>query len=136
MRPAIQFVSRALSVFLAGWLLSAAGAEPPRYFVAFLNKGPRFGALPADSPERKAQSEQHVAYIEAMMASGKMVAFGPILEAGDLRGMYIFKAASIEEARALADREPSVKTGYTVMRVYPWLGSANLGVVTRPDPSR
>ena len=84
-------------------------------------------AAAADSPERKLNHEQHVAYIEEMQAAGKLVTFGPILDGGDLRGMYIFKAGSLEEARAWADREPSVKIGMIEMRVYAWLGPSSLG---------
>jgi uncharacterized protein YciI len=110
--------------------LRAAGGEPlTKYFVAFLYKGPKFAAAAADSPERKLNHEQHVAYIEEMRAAGKLVTFGPILDGGDLRGMYIFKAGSLEEARAWADREPSVKIGMIEMRVYAWLGPASLGAM-------
>ncbi len=47
---------------------------------------------------------------------------GPIFQGGELRGMYVFKAASLEEAQKLADGEPSVAAGAIVMKVYPWLG--------------
>src|SRR4051812_30813962 len=63
--------------------LRAAGGEPlTKYFVAFLYKGPKFAAAAADSPERKLNHEQHVAYIEEMRAAGKLVTFGPILDGG------------------------------------------------------
>lgn len=58
-----------------------------------------FAALPADSPERKLNHEQHIAYIDEMRAAGKLLIYGPILDGGELRGMYVFKAASLEEAR-------------------------------------
>jgi len=114
-------------ILLALAPLRTGAAEPlTKYFVAFLYKGPRFAANPADSPERKLNHEQHLAYIDEMEKSGKMLLFGPISDAGDLRGMYVFKAASIEEAREWADREPSVKIGMIEMRVYPWFGPSKL----------
>lgn len=98
-----------------------------RYFVAFLHKGPKFDALPEGSPAREEQHKNHIGYIEEMVKSGKMVMFGPFIDAGDLRGMYIFKASSLEAAQEMANKEPSVKTGFIVMRVYAWYGPADLG---------
>jgi uncharacterized protein YciI len=110
----------------------AGAAEPlTKYFVAFLYKGPKFAAVPADSPERKRNHEQHIAYIDEMQASGKLLTYGPILDGGDLRGMYVFRAASLEEAREWASREPSVKIGMIEMRVYAWLGPASLAPAAR-----
>jgi uncharacterized protein YciI len=110
-------------------------SEPlTRYFVAFLYKGPKFAAATPESPERKLNHEQHVAYIDEMQAAGKLVMYGPILDGGDLRGMYIFKAASVEEAREWAGREPSVKIGMIEMRVYAWLGPVSLATIQKVRP--
>src|SRR3954470_9369598 len=107
--------------------LPAADSAPlTKYFVAFLYKGPKFAAAPADSPERKLNHEQHVAYIDRMQAEGKLLLYGPIGDGGDLRGMYVFKAASLEQAREWADSEPSVKIGMIEMRVYAWFGPSTL----------
>lgn len=102
-----------------------------KYFVAFLYKGPAFASLPAESRERKENHKQHIAYIERMQAEGKLLTFGPMLDAGDLRGMYVFKAASLEEAREWASQEPSVKIGMVEMRVYAWLAPS--GLVAAPQ---
>src|SRR5690242_2553190 len=99
-----------IGLMLAIAPLSAAGNDPlVKYFVAFLYKGPQFAASSADTPERKLNHEQHIAFIEKMTADRKLVTYGPILDGGDLRGMYVFKAASLEEAREWANQEPSVK---------------------------
>jgi hypothetical protein len=45
--------------------------------------------------------------------------------------MYVFKAASLEEAREWASQEPSVKIGMIEMKVYPWLGPSNLAAPRR-----
>lgn len=121
-----MFRRLAAGIVLFAALCAGQSAPLTKYFVAFLYKGPKFAALPAESPERKANSEQHIAFIERMRKEGKMLIFGPILDAGDLRGMYVFKASSIEEAREWANQEPSVKIGMIEMRVYPWLGPSSL----------
>ncbi len=102
--------------------LAAHAAELTKYYVAFLHKGPAFAAEPAGSPARQQLHKDHVAYIERMTGEGKLVAYGPFQDAGDLRGMYVFKAASLEEARAWAESEPSVKTGMIAVRVVAWMG--------------
>jgi uncharacterized protein YciI len=118
---------RAIFCLLLVLASACTAAEPlTRYYVAFLYKGPTFAASPADSPERKAIHEQHIAFIDKMCAEGKMLTYGPILEAGELRGMYVFRAASLEQAREWANQEPSAKSGMVEMRVYPWLGPASL----------
>jgi len=116
-------------MLVIGWLCAAGlgAGELNRYFVAFLHKGPQFDALPEGSPARQEQHKNHITYIEEMVKTGKMVIFGPFADAGELRGMYIFKAASLEEAQELANKEPSVKTGFTVMRVYAWYTPSDLG---------
>jgi uncharacterized protein YciI len=116
-----------ICVVLAVAPLSAAESNSlAKYFVAFLYKGPKFAAEPAESPERKRNHEQHIAYIEKMRAEGKLLTYGPILDGGDLRGMYVFQAATLEEAKEWANQEPSVKIGMIEMRVYPWLAPASL----------
>ncbi|MGE5647173.1 MAG: YciI family protein [Acidobacteriota bacterium] len=119
---------------LASASLCAGGTEPlAKYFIAFLYKGPKFAALPSESPERKANHEQHIAYIARMLAEGKLLTYGPILDAGDLRGLYVFRAESVEQAREFANQEPSVKIGMIEMRVYPWLGPVSLFPPKTPD---
>jgi uncharacterized protein YciI len=124
---------RLILCMVIAWAPLCAGESDPltRYFVAFLYKGPKFAAMPADSPERKLNHEQHIAYIDKMQEAGKLLTYGPILDGGELRGMYIFKAASLEEARQWASQEPSVKIGTIEMRVYTWLGPSSLA-----DPRR
>lgn len=121
-----MFIRALASVLLFVSLCAAQTETLTKYFVAFLYKGPQFSKLPADSPERKANSKAHLAFIEKMTKEGKMITYGPILDGGDLRGMFVFKAASIEEAREWANQEPSVQIGMIEMRVYAWLAPASL----------
>jgi uncharacterized protein YciI len=118
---------RILAIFLTFAPLCAGQDDLlTKYFVAFLYKGPKFAGASVESLERKVNHEKHIAYIERMTKEGKLLIYGPILGGGDLRGMYVFKAGSIEEARSWANSEPSVKIGMMGMRVYPWLGPSSL----------
>ena len=45
---------------------------------------------------------------------------------GDLRGIYIFKVETVEEAEALTLTDPAIQAGSLVMELQPWYGSAAL----------
>jgi len=37
-----------------------------------------------------------------------------------LRGVFVFKVGSLDEARALSNADPAVKAGRLVVDVHPW----------------
>jgi uncharacterized protein YciI len=135
---------------LGGWLLAcstgvfatavATAAETPalpslqEYYVALLHKGPHFDAVRADPGRREQVHQGHLAFINRHVATGRLMAFGPLIESGELRGMYIFTADSLEQAQAWADSEPSTQAGMTVMRVYRWLGHLPAPPAAAPTP--
>src|SRR5262249_33445846 len=55
-------------------------------------------------------------------------AAGPMMDDGDLRGVLIFRAASVEEAKALAAEDPAIRAGRLKLEILPWLGSKGIGV--------
>ena len=63
--------------------------------------------LPQDELERL--QEEHLAHLRAMGEAGKLVGAGPFSDQPDesLRGLC-FYATSVDEARELAERDPSV----------------------------
>jgi uncharacterized protein len=94
-----------------------------KYVVAFLKAGPKHG----DDPEHGAQLMQaHLANIMRLAAQGSLVVAGPFLDDGPLRGIYIFKVATVEEARALTATDPAIQAGHFEMELHPWYGSAAL----------
>jgi hypothetical protein len=50
---------------------------------------------------------------------------GPLLDqleaGGELRGLSIFKTASLAEAQALAATDPMVNIGHLVAEIHPWM---------------
>lgn len=93
------------------------------YIMAFLKRGPKRSA---DSTVAANLQRAHLDNITRLVEEGKMVMAGPFLDDGDVRGIYIFDVATIEEARKLTETDPAIKAGSLVMELRPWYGSAAL----------
>jgi uncharacterized protein YciI len=46
---------------------------------------------------------------------------GPFGDNGNLRGIFVFKVASLEEAKQLAETDPAVKAGRLAIEIHPWM---------------
>ena len=92
-----------------------------QYVMAFLKAGPN-----RDQSEEEATELQkgHMNNIGRLAEEGALVLAGPFLDDGDLKGIYIFKVGSIEEAEKLTKTDPAIKAGRLVMELHPWYGSA------------
>jgi uncharacterized protein YciI len=62
-----------------------------------------------------------MANINAMAATGKLVIAGPFENAGNYAGVFVFKVASLDEAKALAEGDPAVKAGRLTVDVHQWM---------------
>ena len=101
----------------------AAGPDPmlqmTTYFMGLLSRGPNAGTGTAE--EREKIQAAHLANIERLHLAGKLLVAGPFLDNGILRGIFIYKCASLEEAQALAATDPSVQAGRLIVEIHPWL---------------
>ena len=120
-----------LLTVLAGAALLSAQAQPPtemtQYFMVFLRRGPAWTAKP--TPESTKVSQGHMANIERLTKEGKMVVAGPFDgQSGEraLAGIFILRAASMEEAKTLTESDPAVKAGRFVYEIAPWWGPTSL----------
>jgi uncharacterized protein len=136
-----------LTLFAAAWLFASntkgqPAQEPPKmpdvgpggfemttYYVGFLYRGPK--GTPETTPETEALQKAHLANIQKMAAEGKLLVAGPFLDGGDLRGIYIFRTATMEEAQALAATDPAVKAGRLRLEFHPWFAAKNITVTAR-----
>jgi uncharacterized protein YciI len=114
------------SVEVLKWWAAKGVMKPPAqpmkmttYYFAFLRRGPKWTAQ--RTPETDKLQADHLANINAMARAGKLVIAGPFENAGDYAGVFVFKVDSIDEARALAEGDPTVKAGRLVIDVHPWL---------------
>ena len=96
------------------------------YVLGILHKGPNWTA--GTTPESEKIQEGHMANIRKMADAGKLAVAGPFSDDGDLRGMFIFHNATIEEARALIAADPAVKAGRLTVELHPWFAAAGLRV--------
>ena len=88
------------------------------YFFGFLNKGPNW--TPGTTPQTERIQEGHMAHLREFAKSGKLVAAGPLEDNGFVRGIVIYKTASVEEARAIAMADPAVKAGRFMIVLHKW----------------
>ena len=72
--------------------------------------------------ERTAELQKaHMANIYRLAETKKLVVAGPFGDNGQLRGIFVFKVATLAEARALADTDPAVQAGRLALDIHPWL---------------
>ena len=114
------------SVEVLKWWAAKGKMKPPSqpfkqttYYFSFLRRGPKWTA--EKTPETEKLEAAHMANINAMAKTGKLVIAGPFEKAGEYAGVFVFKVGSLDEARALAESDPAVKAGRLVVDVHPWL---------------
>ena len=63
----------------------------------------------------------HLENINKLAEMKKLVVAGPFGDNGRLRGIFVFKVESIDEARSLAATDPAVQAGRLALQIHPWL---------------
>ena len=107
-----------------GWF-----SKPPTYDVSnpanleplifgFLVRGPN---TTQDKATADALQKGHLEYMDALHKQGKLVMAGPLVNAGERRGIVVYRVKDIAEARALAAEDPSVKAGRLTLEAYAWM---------------
>jgi len=87
------------------------------YTLVFLHKGP---APRGDEAYSERLQSEHLQHLTKLQILGKLVLNGPILAEHDILGVSVY-AASLEEARALAEADPKVQAGYLWVEALPWM---------------
>lgn len=104
-------------------------SKPPQfeletYQLGLLRRGPNSGTGTKEEAE-KIQAG-HMANIGKMAQLGKLIAAGPMMDDGDLRGIFLFRT-SREEAQAFAAEDPAIKAGRLKLELYTWMGPKGIG---------
>lgn len=95
------------------------------YLFVLITKGPTW--TPGETAETKKIQEGHMANINRMWELGKLVAAGPMGDNGDLRGIFIFRGATKEEARLLCAEDPAIKSNRLKIEIFDWFGPRGIG---------
>ena len=88
-------------------------------YLAFLVRGEKW--TPEKTPQTEEIQKGHMANIIRLAEMKKLVVAGPFGDNGRLRGIFVFRVESIEEARALTMTDPAVKAGRLALDLHPWL---------------
>ena len=116
-------------VLLIAFAGAVAAQEMTTYYVAFLRLAGNPPKLDAEAA-KKLQAD-HMAHIRKMAEDGKLLLAGPFSDGTALRGMFVFKTATLEEAKAAAEQDPTVKAGRLVLEWHPWYSAKGIKVETK-----
>src|SRR2546423_11939521 len=75
-----------------------------QFQMAILKKGPAWDSTKAE--DRNSILHQHLGNVIALLDSGKAIIAGPFDDSSDVAGLFIFRTASADEARAWVDADP------------------------------
>ena len=86
--------------------------------MALLKRGPKWTG--SSTAKTKSLETKQRAYVNSLITSGKAVIAGRLDDDGEIRGVYVLRTKSAEEARAWAEASPAVKSGYLIAEMHPW----------------
>jgi uncharacterized protein len=96
----------------------AGSGDTELVYFGFLKSGPDRGQ---DPEEAKRLQAAHLAHMADQHAQGALLAAGPLGEgAGDRRGIVVYRAPTMEEAKSRGEADPAVKAGRLVLELHPW----------------
>jgi uncharacterized protein YciI len=94
--------------------------ELEAYELVMLRRAPHPPEMDDDTVDRL--QLEHLAHKDRLRAAGILAANGPVIDSPDasLRGISIYRTGSVDEARRLAEEDPSVIAGRLVVEVMTW----------------
>ena len=125
---------RLLACLIVFAAVSATAQEPAHKLVEFhmalLKHGPKWTAT--DAAEKKRLHQDHFNYVSSLLDSGKVIIAGPFTDGGEVDGVFVFRTQSADEAKALAEADPSVAAGLHLVEMHPWWSEDIFGKAAKP----
>ena len=110
---------------------SETNYEMTTYYLVLLHRGPK--STGSETPDAQRIQDAHMANIRRMADEGKLIMAGPISDDGKLRGIFVLRAGSLQDAQGLAAADPAVMAGRLVPEVHPWFTAKNIHVYPTAD---
>jgi uncharacterized protein YciI len=89
-------------------------------YLGFLKKGPNRKEGDGKTPEVQELQKAHLANINRLAETKKLVVAGPFGDDGELRGIFVFRVSSMKEAQELAATDPMIKIDRLRLELHPW----------------
>ncbi len=101
-----------------------ARSAPVRYRLGLLVRGPGWTA--ERTPHTDSIQAGHMANIGRMAEHGALVAAGPFMRGGEMRGIFVFRPGD-DPIDSLLAGDPAIASGRLECRRFPWVAPAGLG---------
>ena len=89
-------------------------------YFGFLKKGPNRKEGDDKTAEVQELQKAHIANINRLAETKKLVMAGPFGDDSELRGVFVFRVDSLKEAEALAATDPMIKIERLKIALHPW----------------
>ena len=89
-------------------------------YFGFLKKGPNRKQGDDKTPEVQELQKAHIANINRLAQTKKLVMAGPFGDDSELRGVFVFRVDSLKEAQDLAATDPMIKIDRLKIDLHPW----------------
>jgi uncharacterized protein YciI len=109
-----------LFMIFAVFAFGAEDTTARQYFFVLLRRPPNPPQLSKEAGEQL--QDAHMSNIRKMYNEGKLVIAGPFVDDTELRGIFVLRALSAQQAQDWADQDPAVKAGRLKAEVHgPWM---------------
>jgi uncharacterized protein YciI len=113
-----------LSVEAYPWIVDTSRFHEPlepfkmaQHTLGVVKKGPAYKA-PAEAKESRTIFHL-LPSLKAQSDAGELAVSGPLVKAGDLLGILLFKSSETNTVRSILDKDPAVKEGRVVVELHP-----------------
>ena len=118
----------AVNSFLAQNESNEPEYEMTTYYMAFLKKGPNWS--PEETEDTKRVQVAHLANIQKLVDEGKIILAGPFLDEWEVRGIFVYKVESMEEAIELTEQDPAMISGRLSFELHPWYSAKGITIMS------